>query len=169
MSELKPCPFCGGRFEIDIDEEGGGIAVYHFPIGKCIVPTFLEDVGDLLEVGESITDLENIINVRPTEYIFESRIKELDAENAALKEALDISHKNHDRCNRDYVLLKKHLDGINRAVDVLCPKVARAITKLTPPSIADAYRADHQFARELRAALNDVTDAQNTVYKPEAE
>jgi len=100
---------------------------------------------------------------------FSKRIVELESELAALKEALDISHKNHDRCNRDYVLLKKHLDGINRAVDVLCPKVARAITKLTPPSIADAYRADHQFARELRAALNDVTDAQNTVYKPEAE
>lgn len=97
------------------------------------------------------------------------RENDLEHELAALKEALDISHKNHDRCNRDYVLLKKHLDGINRAVDALGPKVARAISKLTPPSIADMYLADHQFARELRAALDAVTDAQNTVYKPEAE
>ena len=82
MSELKPCPFCGEQFVVDIDGESGGVAVWHNTNGKKCPFSEIEDATSFLEVGDNISVLEDLLNTRPVE-------DALRAENERLRKALE--------------------------------------------------------------------------------
>lgn len=63
------------------------------------------------------------------------------------------------------IILRNHIKLINRAMDRLGPLVARACTKITPPTIGEDGRADFELARSMRDALDDLTEAQNKKYQ----
>lgn len=151
MTDLKPCPRCGGT-KISRYIASGRVYVY------CI---------ECYNKGRIQGMLESVWQHRPAEDVLMVEIDRLQAENERLREAIDISHAVHNRLNKDYVRLKNYILSVNLAVDKLCPKVSFACTKLTPPSISDAYKADFAFARELREFLNNVTHAQNAQYQEE--
>ena len=58
-----------------------------------------------------------------------------------------------------------HIKDLNTAIDRLCPLVARAITKVTPPSIGRENTADFDLARAMREALDELTKVQNREYR----
>lgn len=105
-----------------------------------------------------------------TEQSIVNAIPELIAlaeENRMLSERIERLVEGAKRCDKQMEAFKAHLNNLNRAVDALGPQVARAITKLTPPSISIAYQADFEFARELRVLLDKVTYVQNEAIEEE--
>ena len=83
---LSPCPFCGEKLFLDIDE-GGGVAILHSLKEKdCFFPSILEIE---MPVGTTLEQMIEKINRRPIQESFEhaiAEIEELGAQEAERKE-----------------------------------------------------------------------------------
>ena len=84
--ELRPCPFCGEKLFLDIDE-GGGVAILHSLKEKdCF---FLNILEIEIPVGTTLEQMIEKINRRPIQESFEhaiAEIEELGAQEAERKE-----------------------------------------------------------------------------------
>jgi len=69
---LSPCPFCGEKLFLDIDDEGGGVAILHSLKEKnCFFPSILEIE---MPVGTTLEQMIEKINRRPIQESFEHAI-----------------------------------------------------------------------------------------------
>ena len=80
MSELKPCPFCGGNaYECDYTHPNGGD--WYFV--KCDVCDAKSDEYHTQEVAN------NKWNTRPIEDALRAEVEQLKADNSRMREVLD--------------------------------------------------------------------------------
>lgn len=108
--------------------------------------------GDYMQQQSEIDDVRAALRA---EY------ERLQARIAWFETALDTKELVYTKFLSDYQDAKAYIKNLDAAVDKLCPLVARACTKLTPPTIGAVNIADFTFAREMRNAMNEVTKVQN--------
>lgn len=75
MSEKMFCPFCGGELYLEVDEEAGGVGLYHAWDTRCIMPD-IESIDDM-PIGSTLDDLIVRINARPIEAALRAEVKRL--------------------------------------------------------------------------------------------
>ena len=152
--ELRPCPFCGEKLFLDIDE-GGGVAILHSLKEKdCFFLSILEIE---MPVGTTLEQMIEKINRRPIQESFEhaiAEIEELGAQEAERKEFCPNCEKETEceftaelyeckECGEDFakyiVSRKASVPDVSMTQDVLTDiKTPRSIENNNP----DYYKDD---------------------------
>ncbi len=171
--ELRPCPFCGEKLFLDIDE-GGGVAILHSLKEKdCFFLSILEIE---MPVGTTLEQMIEKINRRPIQESFEhaiAEIEELGAQEAERKEfcpnceaVVPCTHEAElfvcDICGEDFakyiVSRKASVPDVSTTQDVLIDiKTRQSVENTNPDYYKDELYLDEDFRMLSKTYPADVS------------